>query len=325
MGWWPVLMRGRAEQWTYLQLPAQRGGEVEPESAYLSVFLRSAHVVDVRRGLRRLYGAVSSSLELPTRAGTTAQFVSTVSPASLQDVDPDHLDRYVQLNHRLLGPVPYVGGDVEAEVGLFSVPSSDLTGPYLNLLDSLSKAATVAFIGHALPFVEPIKQGINVLAGASDGAALEVGFSTTWRPLRCGAVVVVRTPASASESYRIDERDGRLLDASGQPVSDQPYLVLEISAEPRRDDWASIPELADAWADVQREYRTGDVERTQEALVAFRRIALTCNDLLFDDALRLAERTQAAYGALGPPTPPVRGAGNRRELPPLATLSPFAP
>ena len=317
-------MRSRAEQWTYLRLPDQPEGKIGPESAYLSVFLRSAHVSDVRRGLRKFYGAVNSSMTLPTRSGTAATFLSTISPAPLRDVDPDHLDRYVQLNHRLLGPVPYVGGDVEAEVGLFSVASSDLTGPYLKLLDSLSQAATVAFIGVALPFVEPIKEGINLLAGASDGVALEIGFSTTWRPLRSGVVVAVRVPASASASYRIDEADGRLLSAGGTLVADQPYLVLEISAEPQRNDWASIPDLAVGWADVQREYRAGDAGRTSEALNAFRRIALTCNDLLFDDALRLAERASAVYGDLGPPTPSVRGIGDRAGLPPLAELSPFA-
>jgi hypothetical protein len=318
-------MRSRAEQWTYLHLPGEPDGEIEPESAYLSVFLRSAHVVDVRRGLRRLYGAMSSSMTLPTRSGTTATFLSTISPAALRDVDPDHLDRHVQLNHRLLGPVPYVGGDVDAEVGLFSIASSDLTGPYLKLLDSLAQAATVAFIGVALPFVEPIKEGINLLAGSSDGAALEIGFATTWRPLRRGVVVAIRAPASASVGYRIDQGDGRLLSVTGALVTDQPYLVLEISGEPQRDDWASIPELAAGWADVQREYRAGDAGRTGEALTAFRRIALTCNDLLFDDALRLAERASAVYGDLGPPTPRVRGTGGQAELPPLTELSPFAP
>jgi hypothetical protein len=49
-------MRSRAEQWTYLYVAVQPDGDVEPESAYLSVFLRSAHVVDVRRVLRRPYG-----------------------------------------------------------------------------------------------------------------------------------------------------------------------------------------------------------------------------------------------------------------------------
>jgi hypothetical protein len=120
-----------------------------------------------------------------------------------------------------------------------------------------------------------IKEGINLLAGASDGAALEIGFSTTWRPLRRGVVVAIRAPAAASAGYRIDEHDGRLLRVVGGPVTDQPYLALEITAEPQRDDWASIPELAAGWADVQREYRAGDATRTGEALTAFRRIALT--------------------------------------------------
>jgi hypothetical protein len=68
----------------------------------------------------------------------------------------------------------------------------------------------------------------------------------------------------------------------------------------------------------------GDATRTEEALTAFRRIALTCNDLLFDDALRVAERAAAQYGDLGPPTPRVRGLGDPAELLPLTSLSPFA-
>jgi hypothetical protein len=96
MGWWSALMRTRAEQWTYLKLAEPAADLVEPESGYLSVFLRSAHVVDVRKGFCRFYGAVSSSLSLPTRAGTIAKFESAMSPASLRNVDPDHLDRYIQ-------------------------------------------------------------------------------------------------------------------------------------------------------------------------------------------------------------------------------------
>jgi hypothetical protein len=323
LGWWASLTRTRAEQWTYLDLSSPPAGEVEPESGYLSVFLRSAHVVDARRGLRRFYGTVSSSLSLPTRAGTTAQFASTISPAALQDVDPDHLDRFVQLNHRLLGPVPYVGGDVVAEVGLFSVASGDLTVPYLALLDSLSRTAGVAFIGVALPFAGPIRDGINLLSGASDGTALEIGFSTTWRPLRPGVVASVRTPSGGPGGYRIADGDGRLLDASGRLVTDVPYLVVETSVESRRDDWVLIPELASAWADVQREYRAGRPRLAADALTVFRRIALTCDDLLFDDALRIAERAEKLYGEAGPPTPAVRGTGSHRELPPLESLSPF--
>jgi hypothetical protein len=124
MGWWSAAMRTRSTQWTYLELPRDaESAPVEPETSYLSVFLRTAYVVDVRRGLRRFHGAVNSSITLPARSGGDAQFIATLAPTSLQDVAPGSADRFIQVNRRLAGPVPYVGGDVEAEVGLFSVAS----------------------------------------------------------------------------------------------------------------------------------------------------------------------------------------------------------
>src|SRR5687768_17034711 len=112
MGWWSSAMRTRSTQWTYLHIPrGTESAEVEPETSYLSVFLRTAYVVDVRRGLRRYYGAVNSSIALPARSGTTAQFIASHSPSALQDVTPGSEDRFLQVNRRLAGPVPFVGGD----------------------------------------------------------------------------------------------------------------------------------------------------------------------------------------------------------------------
>src|SRR5207247_2622967 len=96
--------------------------------------------------------------------------------------------------------------------------------------------------------------------------------------------------------------------AAGRPVQDRPYLVLELSAARTRDDWFRIPELAAGYAELQREFRRGGADGVLEALVAFRRTALTCNDLLFDDAVRLADQVSQRFAGLGPPAP-VRSAG----------------
>lgn len=324
MGWWSSLMRDRATQWTYLELPREDSPEtVEADTAYLSVFLRSTYVVDVRRGLQRVYGAVQSSITLSDRDGGRGEFLSMVSPARLQDVDPAHLDRHIQLNHRLLGPVPYIGGDIEIEVGLFTLGSSYLTGPYLQLLMALTETATVTFFSAAAPFVEPLRQGIRALADSGEAAQLEIGFSTTWADLRPGWIVAARVDRLEPGELRVDARDGRLLDRRGTAVTDFPYMVLEVSTSTARTDWTTIPELATANQALQREYRNGDAERAAQAMTVLRRIALTCKDLLFDDALALVERLDRRYAEIGPPTPPVRGRGGGVRFPELAELSPF--
>lgn len=332
MSWWPEILRKRTEDWIYAELapdqvpPPAHTGDVDPEAAYLSVFLRSARVVDVRRGLKSFYGVVHSTIKLPHRAGD-ATFSVVVAPTALRDIDANRLDRVIQLNQRLLGPVPYVGGDLELEVGLFSVATADLVAPYLELLETLSRTAGVAFISAALPFVGPIVQGINLLAGGGDDTILEIGLSTTHVPPRQGHFVVVRAPKGSLEvaDLRVDAADSRLVDGAGRPLGEYPYIVLEIRADPQRDDWRQIPELKAADEAIAREYRAGRREETEEALVAFRRIARTCDDLLLEDGERLAQKMEDKYLEQGPPRPTTRAAIARREFPGMAGLDLYGP
>ncbi|MGW3347090.1 hypothetical protein ACWDA3_27615 [Nonomuraea rubra] len=324
MGWWSEVMRSRARQWAYLHIP-EPGAEpsVDPETSYVSVFLTSAHIVDRRRGFRAYYGAVNSLVRLATRSGDEAEFAAVVTPASLREAGGDNLDRFLQVNHRLLGPVPFVGGDVGIEVGLFSVPAGNLALPYITLLETLSRQATVAFVATAKPFVGPIVEGVNLLAGAGESPELEIGFSTMWQPLRPGWVIAIAEERGGRE-YTVDAVDGRLLDAAGQPVTDRAYLVLRVTAEPRRDDWARIPEIAELYGQLRAEFRRGHRNSLSEAMIAFKRVTLTCDDLLFDDALRVVEAVEIRFRALGGRAGGSRGSAERgTNLPSLEELDPF--
>jgi hypothetical protein len=68
-----------------------------------------------------------------------------------------------------------------------------------------------------------------------------------------------------------------------------------------------------------REYRAGRRQETEEALVAFRRIARTCDDLLLEDGERLAQKMEDKYLEEGPPRPTTHAIA-RREFPGLAGL-----
>lgn len=325
---WPEILRERAQDWIYAELDAaQVGGglapaDVAPDTAYLSVFLRSARVVDVRKGFKRFYGVVNSVIRLPHQSGHAATFTTVACPAALKDADPARLDQVVQLNHRLLGPVPYVGGDLELEIGLFSIASRDLVAPYLELLATLSSSAGVSYVSQAIPFAGPIVKGINMLAGGDDDTVLEVGLAGRQTPPRQGHFVVIRAPKGEVrvDALRLDPNDFRLLDGGGAPLGEHPYLVLEVRAETERADWFMIPELKSAYDGIQDEYRTGSATATEHAIAAFERIAKTCDDLLFDDGKRLVEKLKEKYLETGPPRPARRGRGTARELPPLESL-----
>jgi hypothetical protein len=120
----------------------------------------------------------------------------------------------------------------------------------------------------------------------------------------------------------VDPADFRLLHG-GNPLGDYPYVVLELSARPDRPDWHQIPELAAAYKRLQEDYRGGRPGATEEALAQFRRVALTCNDLLDTDARALDDKVTAQYNAIGPPQPADRafGAGLRPTLPDLSQIA----
>jgi hypothetical protein len=302
MGWWKQIWKTKADDWVFGWLEPQQvplgaqSGVVQPGRSYLNIFLKSARLVDVRRGLTRFYGAVHSFMKVPHQSGKTAEFQVVTTPSELMNLDSRNLDRVIQINQRLLGPVPYAGGDLEIEAGLFSVAGSDLAAPYLSLLEGLSKAAGVSFVSSALPFAGPILEGVKLLTGGNGHADLEVGLSIREPAMRCGYCVVMRAAKGAINlrSLHLDPEDFRVVDADGRTVKDYPYMVLQIDAEPKRDDWFRIPELTESYARIQELYRENSPE-TNAAIEVFRRIAMTCNDLTTDDATRLAKKVRSLY------------------------------
>jgi hypothetical protein len=61
-----------------------------------------------------------------------------------------------------------------------------------------------------------------------------------------------------------------------------------------------------------------------EALTAFTRTVLTCDDLLFDDALSIAETVRKTFEELGSAETIVRGGPVGAGVPKLSELDPFA-
>src|ERR1051326_314925 len=199
MGWWDQMWRTTAQDWVYGWLtPEQTGNgasvELQPDACYLSVFLKSARIVNQRKGLQTFYGVVHSFMRVPHRSLQTAEFNVVTTPGKLKAVDARGLDCVIQLNQRLLGPIPYIAGDVEMEVGLFSVASSNLAAPYLAILETLSKTAGVSFIAGALPFAPVILEGVRLVSGNGNDTNLEIGLSTTETSPKQGYFVTMRAP-----------------------------------------------------------------------------------------------------------------------------------
>ncbi len=231
------------------------------------------------------YGTVHSFISINHQSGNIAKFNSLTTPSELSNIDSIHVDRVIRMNSRLLGPIPYRGGDVEMQLGLFSIKGENLAGPYLQLLQTMAKTAGVSYINMALPFVEPIVSGINLLCGAQNDSVLEIGLSDTIDKPETGYFVVMRAPRGtiSLSDLRLDQ-DSKLVDGSGKLIADYPYIVFSVEASDHRPDWANIPEIADAHNKLIEAVHSRDSGKVNDAFSAFRITTITNPDLFSSDA-----------------------------------------
>jgi hypothetical protein len=223
------------------------------------------------------------------------------TPDALKKIDAENLDRVIILNQKLLGPIAYRGGELSLEIGLFSIKESDLAGPFLGVLESMSKTAGVSFISTALPFVSPLKDAFNLLSGAGSDSVLEIGLKKTFDPPETGYFMVMRAASNIikPDTLKIDKDKG-LVDKDGNRIYDYPYLVIRVEVSKERDDWFLIPDLAAAHKALYTAIVGGASDKIDEAIAVFHRTALSCPDLLVADAKRLiAKEDEWAKAARG--------------------------
>lgn len=319
MGIWEELWRTEAKRWAFGRIGTT--ADITPHKKYLSVMLRQLHIVNARVGFSRFYGAVEFYGRLPSLSGAAAEFASVTSPSKLRDIHKKDLGNLVFGNQRILGPIPYVGGDLELEIGLFTIKSQDLLMPYLELLGELSNAAGLAFVSVAAPYISAIKKGAAALMRPEGSSSLEIGVSVTFNPAQAGTYFVARLNSGDYDLSRFGVEDSYYLqDDQGQRITGAPYLIFSVDQSPVRDDWHQIPAISASYNQLM------DAVRKQKSyneigfyLEHFRRVVLTDPDILSEHGLQIVDWAQANVAtALGATKTSRRGEGPA--LPPLHTL-----
>jgi hypothetical protein len=288
-------------EWIFLPLSVISDAlppSADDDEYYITIDLGSMRIPQATRSYAKLYGAVHSFISVPTfLSSKNAQFRVVTTPANLKNIDGANLDRVLQINKRLLGPIPYRGGRLTLEIGLYSVKSADLLDQYLGLLQEMSDAAGVAYVKSALPFVGLLKKGIDLITGNAKESTLEIGLSTELEKPSLGWYLVMAAPKDVVNpgELKVDPADSRLLDEKGKPYVKYPYMLFNVSASLRRSDWFQIPELVDPHTKLRQALLDNDLVRAGKLLEQFSLIAKTCPDLLKADAIRISEELKKRY------------------------------
>lgn len=289
----------KAEDWTFKelspnQIPNGKPGEpIEKNKAYVTIKLRSMRVINVRKGLKKFYGAVHSFITLGHLGIQKAEFQVLTTPTDLQAIDSTNLHKVLSFDKDLLNSVPYRGDGLEIELGLFSIKAENLADSFLKVLEGMSEAAGVSFVSTAIPFIKPLSDGVDLLVGTTQDQILEIGLSTKVSKPKTGTFVVMRAQSNSVDlsRFQLDEAF-RLVDKNGNTMGDYPYIVYSIESSLERENWYQIPEIAKAFNAVNEAARKGDINKIDEAFLDYKRIVYTSPDIIDDDADKMIHRLE---------------------------------
>lgn len=295
---------GEARQWTFGRLPGDHvlDGQapiadrtVKPNEEYLGISLRSLWIVNTRVGWTTFYPAVHAFVSAPAFIGQDVEFHVLTTPANIKELTTQGLDRVIVGDQRLLGPIPYWGGDLRLELALFAIKAEDLAAPFLAVLGDLSAAAGGAFAATALAFASPLKNGIALLTrGAAN--SLEIGYFADAQQPRTGYYLATRGEGVALEDLWL--KQGYVIDGHGQPLRNAPYFVFSIDATSSRADWRQLPGLEDAWRAVTRAGMEAEAAKLDKAYERVKRIIRASDDLLTRQMDEIIAELQPRYDQL---------------------------
>jgi hypothetical protein len=300
--WLKRAMHEKTQDFVIAPLDERQGAPrripVEIDTAYATLSVKAARIVDIRRWTSKFHGCINSRATFLHEAQGTVEHQTVLAPPELKELDPAHLDRMVSIDKVLLGPFPY-RGQLDLTIALFSVRSADLAGPYLDLLTTLADTAGVSFLAAAKPYIEPLRKGADLLFGSANTSQLEIGFDRDFTALEAGHYLVMRAPkdAVALNTLRIDSNDYRLLDQGGQPFRRYPYFILAVESGSRRADWMLIPDLKATWDSMKQAYVAAQYNDAGNLLGQFERECRVSPDLVPADAQRLVKKARDTFGS----------------------------
>jgi hypothetical protein len=286
-----------------LAVPGQTPEDIEADNCYIELYVESLKIQSARRFATQFQGVVYSFVTLARDGEANAQLAAVSKPAKLATLDSTALNKVITVSKQMMGAVPWRGGALAIELGLFSVKTGNLLTPIIDLVTDVSTAAGIGFVGQVKPFLPLISKGMDLIAGQTNDTALEVAVDTSLNLTKTGNYAIIAAPKAelAGKTFSIDPSDHKLL-CDGKSL-DKAYCVFSIRRSLQKADFGEIPDLKERYAALQAAIRSNDVKRARDELTSFRLATLTSPDLIPADAKRLAakadQRVKDAFPAGG--------------------------
>jgi hypothetical protein len=321
MALWDVLtelVRRDAQHLARIAIPFENGvpGPVETAplkagEGYFRLWVAEMYLRSDQQWFRSFYPVVQSLTTFQFGAGAQRlEIPHLAGPGHLKSIDPANLDRVVQIDHPLTSLVPFAGGTVQIEAGLFAMQADDMLQRFLDVVSSFSGLLAVPQLSAAINIAGSVSKGVEQILGIGTNR-LMLGYQQTFAgtggstQLGPAHIVLLNAQSGSTKPEHYWVRNGNLhygLDAEqATPLTGVDYMLLRLETVAQRDDWDGLTSINEPWTkaieslsqtDASGQPRLADAETfVRVAAVA----ALNSPDLTVQDRMRVAKAIRDRY------------------------------
>ena len=314
-------LKSASTDWLHGPVPGTERTQIKSDQHYIKVRVESMRLQYSRIGFTNFHAVVHCYFSYMHDEAGRVSMRNITSPANLQKLDKKGIQNVLQLGETVLGPIPYRAAELELEIGLFAVMSDDISDSFLKFVTEVSNLGGVSFVKAALPVLDLVKSGVDLLLGTDKATSLLVGVAQGISDPHTGTYMLIASDKSnfTQDDFRIDPTDGRLI-RNEKPFEEADYIVYSISSDTTRSNWAEIPDLKNAYNALLEKIKNGVEQNAKPALEAFRLACVTSPDLLLEDQDRLYEKGKQVYDRAFPAGPTTENSIDRSLYPEFANL-----
>jgi hypothetical protein len=317
------------------------GKEFNPGDCYFGLRLAGLHLKDSRRFAERVlplciclaeFKQAGKAQAVPFSLGpdTIRQKLKTAQPAPGAKDDEQPVSGWVELRDiEIVRPTPMSQANVEAFIGLYSVPGDDIARTLLNVMGTISQACGLA-LSPAISVAEKVYDGFTTLLGVK-GVTPEVEALHGSLLSRSGYLLVSNAAEDSPLKGKCLVAGGRLRDSNLSLVTGFDYCLLGVQRrETLIETTNTAPDLFGTyWSQVVDAFGES-TDAADKAFKRLQRIIYGSTDLIARDrdallAGYLVEYKKASE-VLAPPVGPVlksKGAGTDKILSATAKFPPL--
>lgn len=220
------------------------------------------------------------------------------------------LGKSILQGYALTPLLPFHGGIIEMDCGLVSMQAQNILQDFAGVVSDIAAKVNVPQVSQVVGIAGSVAAGVQSLLGAGDAQTmLYVHQSFQADTLKSGYIFLSDRQQTDIDPNRIwITADGVRQGADQgklQPLDPQNYVVLRIEITQERDDWRSLPVIAEPLEAAIEARFSGDDAKARLLLGQAKLATFKSKDLTRLDVTRVIKGIDAEFGApvaaAGPP------------------------